>query len=140
MEILSASDQSRNIKNAPYVIEFHVANQRDFARHSDNETIRFHVERRAGKTVIDGDWCSTRFELSRSVARQIESAWNSESVAYPCKRGECGGGKACLKVAIAPERENFWREFLRELLTRPEAWIALDGRGPFIPAPIEAIA
>lgn len=115
-------------------IEFIVTNARDFTRiRSSGGAIRFRVERRAGHTVIDGDWFSTRWELARSAWRQIQSAWNAERVAHPCKRGSCGGGRSCVIITVAPEREDCWREFLRDLLSRPEAWLVWDGRRAFVP-------
>ena len=114
-------------------IEFHLATQRDFAKiRSTSQVIRFRVCRRAGRTVIDGDWYSTRWELSQSAWRQIESAWNAACVAHPCKKGSCGGGRACVIVAVIPEREQHWREFLRSLLSRHESWLVWDG-GAFVP-------
>jgi hypothetical protein len=116
-------------------VEFHVTAQRDFTKiRSNSQVIRFRVVRRAGRTDIDGDWFSTRWELSRSAWRQVESAWNAECAGHPCKRGSCGGGRSCIIVTISPEREEYWREFLRDLLSRSEAWLVWDGqRARFIP-------
>lgn len=115
-------------------IEFHAVTQRDFASvRSNNGSIHFRVVRRAGRTDIDGDWYSTRWELARSAWRQIQSAWNAECVTYPCKGGECGGGRSCMIVTIEPSREDYWRSFLGELLARREAWLTWNGRRGFVP-------
>ena len=115
-------------------IEFHPTLPRDFAKvRSTSDAIRFRVVRRAGHTVIDGDWYNTRWELARSAWRQIQSAYNAESVAHPCKRGDCGGGRSCVIVAIEPSREDYWRSFLGELLAHREAWLTWDGRRRFVP-------
>jgi hypothetical protein len=123
-------------------IEFHPTTQRDFNKVcSDSQSIRFRITRRVSRTTIDGDWFGTNWELARSAWRQIQSAWNAECVAHPCKRGDCGGGRSCLIVTVSPEREDYWREFLRELLSRSEAWLTWNGRA-FVPqrAPLEPAA
>jgi hypothetical protein len=115
-------------------VEFRVTGERNFGTiRSSSEVIRFRVARQSGRTILDGDWYSTRWELSRSAWRQIQSAWSAEIVSHPFKKGECGGGRACVIVAIAPEREEFWRQFLHDLLSRPESWLEWDGRGEFVP-------
>ncbi len=118
-------------------IEFHTTSPRDFARiRSNSEAIRFRILRRAGHTTLDGDWFSTRWELSRSVWHQVESTWNTECAAHRCKHGSCGGGRSCVIVTVAPEREQYWREFLRDLLSRSEAWLVWDdGWRQFVPLP-----
>jgi hypothetical protein len=122
-------------------IEFIVTSTRDFTKiRSNGDAIRFRILRRAGRTDIDGDWYSPRFELSRSAWRQIESAWNAERVAHPCKHGSCGGGRSCVIITVVPEREQFWREFLRDLLSRSDAWLVWDGRRAFVPLPPIEIA
>lgn len=118
-------------------IEFQlVKNGRDFnAVRSSKDAIRFRVQRRVGRTTIDGDWFSTRWELAHSAWHQIESAYISDRRGHPCRKGSCGGGKSCVILEIAPERESFWREFLGDLLTQPSAWLVWDGRGHFVPVP-----
>jgi hypothetical protein len=110
-------------------IEFHPTTQSEFNKvRSDSQTIRFRITRCAGRTMIDGDWFGANWELARSAWRQIQSAWNAECVAHPCQRGDCGGGRSCVIVTVAPGRENYWRSFLGELLSRREAWLLWDGR------------
>jgi hypothetical protein len=100
---------------------------------SSSEVIRFRIIRHTSRTTIDGDWFSTNRELSRSAWRQIESRWNAETREYRCKGGSCGGGRACVILTIAPEREAAWRTFLSEILSRPESWLVADGHGNFVP-------
>src|SRR5579859_1360622 len=116
-------------------IEFHVIGPRcNFHDiRSSNDAIRFRVERQARRTVLDADWYNTRLELSHSAWRQITSAWRAECIAHPCKRGDAGGGKSCAILTVAPDREEFWREFLRDLLSRPQSWLTWDDRRAFIP-------
>lgn len=124
-------------------IEFHLVNSRDFGKiRSSSDSVRFRVERRVGRTTFDGDWFNTPLELSRSSWRQIESAWNAERLTFPCKLGDCGGGRSCVIVTVACEREDWWREFLRDLLSRSESWLVWDGRRGFVPqkAPLEPAA
>lgn len=92
---------------------------------SSGDTIRFRVVRRASGTTFDADFFSMPVELCHSAWRQVASAWQSDALKHPCKKGDCGGGRACLVLTVAAEREGFWRGFLEDLLRDSNAWILL---------------
>jgi hypothetical protein len=121
---------------APTIAFEVVTNHRQFnAVRSTNQIIKFRVWRRPGRTEFDADFFSTRWELAPAAWQQIKARYDLERE-FPCRRGSCGGGKSCIILAVAPEREEAWRTFLSNLLSRPESWLTWDSNeGDFVPQP-----
>lgn len=120
-------------RNKPH-IEFHLDPRNPNAVRSDNSAIRFRVIARQGRTEFDADFFSTNLQLAPKAAELIKARWDSESEGKHWPKMKCGTGKTHIAFSAPLDRQNDWRKFLTETLSKVDAWqLWVPAHDAFVP-------